>query len=66
MGSRILGPEYPSIPRIRNSYLKIIVMKFEKIASPKKVKEFLLDQLAQLKTDKELRSVRVKIDVDPM
>ena len=66
MGTRILGPEYPSIPRVRNNYLKIIVMKFEKIASPKKVKEFLLDQLAQLKTDKQLRSVRVKIDVDPM
>ncbi len=66
MGTRILGPEYPSIPRIRNSYLKIIVMKFEKIASPKKVKGFLLDQLAVLKNDKELRSVRVKIDVDPM
>ena len=66
MGTRIMGPEYPSIPRIRNSYLKIISMKFEKIASPKKVKAFLLDQLAVLKTDKDLRSVRVKIDVDPM
>ena len=66
LGSRVLGPEYPSIPRIRNSYHKIITLKFEKTASPKKVKTYLLSTAGWLKQQKEFKSVRVKIDVDPV
>ena len=66
LGSRVLGPEYPSIPRIRNSYHKVITLKFEKTASPKKIKVYLLSIAAWLKQQKEFKSVRIKIDVDPV
>ena len=66
LGSRVLGPEYPAIARIRNSYHKVITLKFEKKASPSKVKEFLMHSSALLKQQKEFKSVRVKIDVDPV
>ena len=66
LGSRVLGPEYPSIARIRNSYHKVITLKFEKTASVKKVKAFLMDSINGLRQQKHYKSVRVKIDVDPV
>lgn len=66
LGNRILGPEYPSVPRIKNVYNKLVTIKFERNASMKKVKEFLLDKLANMKQMPKFKSVRVKIDVDPM
>ena len=66
LGSRVLGPEYPSIARIRNSYHKVITLKFEKSASVKKIKAFLLDAVVNLKHKKPYKSSRVKIDVDPV
>ncbi len=66
LGNRVLGPEYPSIPRIKNVYNKLVTIKFERNASVKKVKAFLMDQLADMKQMKEFKSVWVKIDVDPM
>jgi len=66
LGNRILGPEYPSIPRIKNVYNKLVTIKFERNASVKKVKAYLLDNLANLKQDDRYKSVRVKIDVDPL
>ena len=66
LGNRVLGPEYPSIARVRNVYNKIITIKFERKASSAKVKEFINDKLIDLKQDKDYKSVRVKIDVDPI
>lgn len=66
LGNRVLGPEYGSIKRIRNLYNKMITVKFEKTASSKKVKEYLSDCIAELSMDKDFKSARVKIDVDPM
>jgi primosomal protein N' (replication factor Y) len=66
LGNRILGPEYPSVPRIKNVYNKIVTIKFERNASVAKVKAYLLDNLANLKQIDGYKSVRVKIDVDPL
>jgi len=65
LGNRILGPEYPSIPRIKNVYNKHITIKMERDASAKKVKEFLAQKLLELKQNEDFKSVRVKVDVDP-
>ena len=66
LGNRILGPEYSSVPRIKNVYNKIVTIKFERSASVAKVKAYLLDNLANLKQIDGYKSVRVKIDVDPI
>jgi len=66
LGNRTLGPEYTSVPRIKNVYNKLVTIKFERTASIPKVKAFLLENLTNLKQINGYKSVRVKIDVDPL
>jgi primosomal protein N' (replication factor Y) len=66
LGNRILGPEYPSVKRVNNMYQKIITVKFEREASPKKIKEFIKMTLNELMQQVVFKSSRVKIDVDPL
>jgi primosomal protein N' (replication factor Y) len=65
-GNRVLGPEEPGIARIRNFYHQNIMLKLEKKASTKKVKEILKVQLEAFNVHSEYKSVRVGVDVDPM
>ena len=64
-GNRVLGPEFALIPRVRNYYQKIITIKFERKASPAKVKEKIQEVIDGFKSNATNRSVRIKIDVDP-
>lgn len=66
MGARVLGPEYPLVPRINNVYHKKIMMKVEREASMKNVKTFLQQSIDSLSKDKRFKSTRFIIDVDPM
>lgn len=67
LGNRVLGPEYGAIPRIKNVYNKQITIKYERKASAKQVKDYILDKVAELRQiNSKYKSVRVKIDVDPM
>ena len=63
-GHRVLGPEYPSISRIRNYYHKDILLKIEVDASVKKAKTFLTTIIEKLQEQKDFRSVRIILDVD--
>lgn len=65
-GDRVLGPEYPAIARIRNLYQKQILLKIEKTASIKKAKEIIKDKLIDFAQDKEFKSIRIIVDVDPI
>ncbi|MEQ8908012.1 MAG: primosomal protein N' [Vicingaceae bacterium] len=65
-GKRVLGPEEPSIARIRNYYHQNIMLKLEKAASIPKSKELLNSILQDFQTKKENRAVRIGIDVDPV
>ncbi len=62
---RVLGPEAPPVGRIRNFYLKNIRIKFERDASPKKVKTIIKEKIELFLSDRDFRSIRVDIDVDP-
>jgi len=64
-GNRLLGPEYPVIPRIKNYYNKIITLKFERDVSMNKIKAFIREQLNDF-AQSDFKSARIKIDVDPM
>jgi len=65
-GKRVLGPEYPSVSRIRNQYLKNILIKFEKGIPLPKAKDEIRNAITKLNAHPEYKSVRVVIDVDPV
>lgn len=62
---RVLGPEVPAVGRIRNMYIKHITLKFERDASPKKVKDIIKQKIDVFLAQHEFRSMRIDIDVDP-
>ncbi len=61
----LLGPEEPSIGRIRNLFIKNVLIKIPENASPQKVKNLIAKAIESLRTVQAFRSVRIEIDVDP-
>lgn len=65
-GERVIGPETPLISRIRNYYIKSIMLKFEKDGvSVNKVKATIGDVITQFQTTKLSKGSIVQPDVDP-
>lgn len=64
--NRILGPENPLVGRVRNYYLKQIILKFENEASRKKVKALVQEKIDAFQSQRKFSSVIVNIDVDPL
>ncbi|MFA6806752.1 MAG: primosomal protein N' [Bacteroidales bacterium] len=63
-GGRILGPEYPLIPRIRNYYSKEFWLKVEKEASITQAKQEI--KILMEKFQASHKQLRISIDVDPV
>jgi len=61
----ILGPEFPGIARIRNQYIKHIIIKIPPKQSLSKTKSYLLKGIERYESVAKYRSVRLNIDVDP-
>ncbi len=67
LGSMVLGPAIPGIPRIRNKYLSEILIKVENDASKlNHVKAIIKIELNQLEKDPIYKKVEIVTDVDPM
>lgn len=65
--NRVLGPESPVVNRIRNQYLKDIIIKLEKDnINLKAVKEMIRIEMQEVCTQKEFRQVTIVADVDPL
>lgn len=62
---RVLGPEYPVVKRINNLYLKSIILKIEREAPDKKVKERLQQLINAFYSVPLHKSIRMVVDVDP-
>ncbi|MDG1429858.1 MAG: primosomal protein N' [Crocinitomicaceae bacterium] len=62
---RVLGPEFPVVRRINNYYLKTIVLKIERTANDKQVKERLQQIIDDFFGVPSHKSIRVVVDVDP-
>jgi len=65
-GDRVIGPEFPLIGRIRNYYIKTIMLKFEKDGiSINKAKAIIRDVITHFQTTKLSKGSVVQPDVDP-
>ena len=65
-GERVIGPEFPLVGRIRNYYIKTIMLKNERTGiSMHKIKEVLKNILLKIETDKDNKGVYIQVDVDP-
>lgn len=62
---RVLGPEYASIPRINNMYIKNIIVKIERTKAFQQIKDRFVSCYESFIAKPEYKSVRVIIDVDP-
>ncbi|NOZ34996.1 MAG: primosomal protein N' [Chlorobi bacterium] len=65
-GGRVLGPEYPIISRIKNRYIKTILIKIERKLSHKKAKELITASINLLRNKDKFKYVQINADVDPM
>ncbi|WP_254070765.1 primosomal protein N' [Pedobacter sp. L105] len=65
LGNRVLGPEQPLVSRIRNYYIKQLIIKTEKSTSIQKVKAILKQTMADFNAEKTYKGVIMQIDVDP-
>jgi primosomal protein N' (replication factor Y) len=65
LGNRVLGPEQPMVSRIRNYYIKQVIIKTERDTSIQKVKLILKDTISEFQSEKEFRAVNIQVDVDP-
>jgi primosomal protein N' (replication factor Y) len=66
LGERVLGPEFTIIPRINNYYKQQILLKVENALSLSKVKEFVQLSINGWSSKEGNKSIRVKVDVDPI
>ena len=62
----LLGPEYPIVSRVKNLYIKQMLVKFNREYSAKQVKELIINKIHQFQLLPDYKSVIVQIDVDPI
>lgn len=61
---KVLGPEFPVISRIRNEYIKQILLKIPLSLSPSKVKNYILRVEKSFLSVGNFRSVKINYNVD--
>ena len=65
-GGRVLGPDKPSVAKVKSQNIRKLVLKFENGMDMKRVREYLLLAQTQMLADKRYSSLQVYYDVDPM
>jgi primosomal protein N' (replication factor Y) len=63
---KIMGPEYPLVSRIRNLYLKDMLVKIEKGRDLPGTKLQILIAIRELLSHPDFRSLQYTLDVDPV
>ncbi len=61
----LLGPESPAISRIRNEYIKNILIKVLPKKSSKKIKDYIGLQINNLQKIAAYKKVKIEVDIDP-
>ncbi len=63
--SNVLGPEFPTVSRIRNQHIKHVILKIPPSQSLSKTKAYLEEGVKRYENVGSFKSVRLNIDVDP-
>lgn len=63
---RVLGPDKPSVAKVKSQNIRKLVLKLENGIDMKKVREYLLLVQLQMLTDKRYNSLQIYYDVDPL
>jgi len=64
-GTDVLGPETPSVARLRGMHQRQFLLKIDRDRSPMAYKRSLTEMLQQAARRTEFKGVRVLVDVDP-
>ncbi|MEP7169565.1 MAG: primosomal protein N' [Bacteroidota bacterium] len=64
-GKRLLGPVTPVVSRVKNYFLRTMLLKTERDLSVIKIKKMLGTAMDHFKADPENRSLLIQVDVDP-
>ena len=64
-GSRVFGPDEPSVARIQGLYIRRIMLKVETEASMSRVKQLLRDTYLRMSSIPAMKGTIVYYDVDP-
>lgn len=65
-GSRVLGPDKPSVAKVKTMNIRKIVMKIENGIDRAKVREYLSKGKDAITHDQRFKTVQVYFDVDPL
>ncbi len=65
-GKRVLGPVPPGVARVRNLYIRNILLKIEKNLPNVKVKEMIVKVTDRFLSHQAHRSLIIQMDVDPV
>lgn len=65
-GNRVMGPTIPHASRVRNLYIRNILLKLEKTLSVTEVKNRLQEAINEFMVPEKHRRMIVQIDVDPV
>lgn len=65
-GSRVLGPDKPSVSKVKTLNIRKIMLKLENCIDLAKVRLYLRKAQAMMGQDSKYRSVQIYFDVDPL
>ena len=65
-GGRVLGPDKPTVAKVKQQNIRKLVLKLENGIDMKKVRKYLLLAQSQILADKRYSSLQVYYDVDPL
>ena len=62
----MLGPDKPSVAKVKQQNIRKLVLKLEPSLDMKRVREYLMLAQQQLLSDRRYSSLQVYYDVDPL
>ena len=65
-GGRVLGPDKPSVAKVKTMCIRQLVLKFEQGLDMKKARHYLALAQQQMMQDKRYASLHIYYDVDPL
>ena len=65
-GGRVLGPDKPSVAKVKQQNIRKLMLKLELGIDMKRVREYLLMAQSRMLADKRYSSLQIYYDVDPL